>query len=264
MIYFSSSLVFGGSSAIDQPLKNSRIGYQSIGFGRTPVASSANPLHPATNANTVTTFEFWRPTAMPATWGVDAVTSVECDYVGIVGDIQGRSVSVEYSTDNVTWTEAIAFVPINRVAMGLFSSVSARYWRVLFDGSIPNVAVIYIGKSLAMQRSIYQGHTPITLSRTTQKINNVSDRGQYLGTSIIRTGVETSAEYRYLSASWYRANFDPFVRAARTRPFFFAWRPASFPNEVGYVWTNEDIAPENSGPRDFMSVSMSMTGIGVE
>lgn len=260
MIYISDSLVI---TAIT-PLRNSRIGYESITFGKTPVASSTEagfsalaPLYP-------TTYEYWKPSAMPATWAIDNGTEAMCDYAGVVGDIEGTTIQVQSSNDNSTWTTEVEGVATKKVAMFLFQPVGQRYWRIRFVNGAPKVSVIYIGLALTMQRSIYAGHTPITLSRQTEYSNNMSEGGQYLGRSIIRNGVTTGAAYQHLTADWYRANFDPFVKAARERPFFFAWRPDAYPEEVGFVWTSADIRPQNTGPRDFMAVSFNMTGIGVD
>ena len=243
-------------------LRHARIGWQNRAFGRTPTASSTANGFPAINATFPTTFEFWRPATLPATWTVDLGTAHPIDYVGIVGDFNGATVTVEHSPDGVTWTAADTRVGVTtRINMFLFAEVTRRYWRLSFSVAIPRLAVAYIGKALAMQRRIYQGHTPLTLSRETTLSNNVSEGGQYLGRSIIRRGAGTSASWSHLRADWYRSEFDPFVRAARTAPFFIGWRPETFPAELGFCWVGEDIAPENSGPRDFMSVEMSFRGL---
>ncbi len=65
-----------------------------------------------------------------------------------------------------------------------------------------------------------------------------------------------------MTARWYRDWFDPFVEAARRYPFFIAWNPLRFPDEVLYGWCNEDIQPTNQGRRDFMSVGFSVEAIG--
>lgn len=127
---------------------------------------------------------------------------------------------------------------------------------------MPRIAVVYAGKVLAMQRCIYGGHAPITMSRQTQLKQPMSRGGQFLGQSFRRLGVSTMADFQHLTAPWVRANFDPFIKAARKRPYFFAWRPQSYPTEVGYVWTPDDIAPSNTGQRDHMQVSWKMQGIG--
>jgi hypothetical protein len=260
MIYISDSLVL----STDTPLRNSRIGYDTITFGKTPIASSTEAGFSAIAPTYPTTYEYWKPSAMPATWAIDNTTEVVCDYAGVVGDIEGTTIQVQSSDDGTTWVTQVEGVATKKVAMFLFEELGARHWRLRFVNGSPKVSVIYIGKALHMQRSIYVGHSPITLSRATEYSNNLSETGQYLGRSIIRHGVQNSAGYQHLTASWYRQYFDPFVKAARERPFFFAWRPVQYPDEVGYVWTQGDIQPQNTGPRDFMSVSFNMTGIGVD
>jgi len=73
-----------------------------------------------------------------------------------------------------------------------------------------------------------------------------------------------SVGFRHLSFSWYKANFDPFVEKARVYPFFFAWRPEGYPDSVGYVWTNKDIAPVTMGIKDFVEVGFNMEGLAIE
>lgn len=242
-------------------LTHARIGYESIAYGKTPTASSAASGYPAIAATYPTTYEYWQPNTVPATWAIDNAVPVACDFVGLVGDFNGGTVDVQYSDDGSSWTTQVSGQITGRVTMFLFESVTARYWRIQVTNQIPSVSVVYIGKALAMQRRIYQGHSPLTLSRNTELTNNISEGGQYLGRSIVRQGVATDAAWSHLKADWYRSNFDPFVQSARTLPFFFAWRPSQFPQELGFVWTDGDVQPTNSGPKDYMSVSLNMRGI---
>lgn len=256
MIYIASGY------APTPDLNHARIGYQNLTFGKTPAASSSATGRPAIAATYPTTFEYWAPTALPATWAVDLGTAQAVDYCGIMGDLNGATVAVQSSPDNTTWTTRCTIGPTSdRVNMGLFEEVSARYWRLYITGFLPNIAVVYLGKALAMQRKIYHGHTPLTLSRITELSNNMSDTGQWIGRSIIRQGAQTSCDWAHLRADWYRANFDPFVEAAREAPFFIGWRPEQYPAELGFVWTNGDIKPQNTGPRDLMSVGVSFQGL---
>lgn len=243
-------------------LNHARIGYDNLAFGLTPAASTAAAGHPAISATYPTTFEYWEPTALPATWTVDFGTAKTVDFVGLVGDMNGGTIAIQSSTDNSTFTTQETRAGLtDRINMFLFAPVTARYWRLLVTVAIPRLAVAYIGETLAMQRKIYQGHTPLTLSRETELSNNVSEGGQYLGRSIIRKGASTTAEWQHLKSDWYRANFDPFVKSAREYPFFIGWRPQEFPQELGFVWVGGDIAPQNTGPRDFMSVGMTFRGL---
>jgi len=248
--------------APDPDLSHARIGYQNLAFGVTPIASTSAAGHPAIAATYPTTFEFWTPTALPATWTLDFGGAKTVDYLGMVGDMNGCTVALQSSTDNSTWTTQETRTGLtDRINLFFITPITARYWRLSITVAIPRLAVAYIGQALAMERKIYQGHTPLTLSRETELSNNISEGGQYLGRSIIRKGASTSAEWQHLKADWYRANFDPFVESAREYPFFIGWRPQQYPTELGFVWTGGDIAPENTGPRNFMSVGMSFRGL---
>jgi hypothetical protein len=260
MIYIQTGL------APDPDLNHARIGYENLAFGLTPTASSAATGHPAIAATYPTTYEFWQPTALPATWAVDLGSAKAVDYLGMVGDMEGCTVALQSSVETPmgegSWTTQETRTSLtDRINLFLIAPVTARFWRLSISVAIPRLAVIYIGQALAMQRKIYQGHTPLTLSRETELSNNMSEGGQYLGRSIIRKGASTSADWQHLKAAWYRANFDPFVKSAREHPFFIGWRPEQYPAELGFVWTGGDIAPDNSGPRDFMSVGMSFRGL---
>lgn len=243
-----------------------RIGYASIitagnlsgtaGITGYPLAAVVNPA----------TYERYTPVSMPATIQADAGAAVACDYVGIAAHNLGTlgcTVYVESSDDRLTWTERLSLTPADDTTiMGLFDSASARYWRVRVTGTTaPTIGVVYLGSMLTMQRTIYGGHTPLNLARVTAVRPSLSETGQWLGATQERKGFATSFAWKNLTAAWYRANFDPFVAInPRVKPFFIAWRPYSFPTEVGYCWATDDIKPSNMGMRDFMEVSMNVEG----
>lgn len=266
-VFISPDLLLG--EATEFPLTHARIGYRTLLRVDNISVSSAHPDHPGVNAVSVNTYQFWRPQSLPATLTVEVNEEEEVDYLGIARHtLAGCRVRLQSSVNGSDWvTHGEAHPDDNRALMLLIEPASARYWRVLIDrdgvGDMPEVGVVFIGKALAMQRMIYGGHSPITLSRQTTIRPNKSDTGQFLGFSVIRRGVATSASWRHLTASWYRSQFDPFVEYATQGkgPFFFAWRPATFPQEVAYVWTSDDIAPSNMGKKDLMEVSLSMTGL---
>ena len=113
-----------------------------------------------------------------------------------------------------------------------------------------------------MQRAIYGGHSPATLSRVTSVRPSLSETGQWLGATEVRSGYRSSYTWKHLTPSWYREHFDPFVaNNPRANPFFIAWRPDRYPDEVVYAWATNDIQPTNMGTgRGLMEVSMSVEG----
>lgn len=249
------------------PLTHARIGYKSICTIFNVSASSEAAGFPADAAVNPLTSEQWRPEAVPATWECIPDTAEDADYMGIAGHnlaTVSAVVSVEYTINGTDWVRLREFAPVeNTPLMFLFPSVTAVGWRLNIESSNgqPFIGVIYIGESLAMQRPIYGGHSPVTLSRVTDVFPVRSEAGQWIGRTIVRKGVSTEFSWNNLTAQWYRLFFDPFVKAARTTPFFIAWRPAKYPQEVGYCWTTGDIKPSNQGVRDYMSVTVPVEGL---
>lgn len=133
-------------------------------------------------------------------------------------------------------------------------------------GTAPaSAAVAYSGKLLVLQRRIYGGHTPFPMGRVVQVTNGRSEKGEYLGRIVMSEYKTTSITQQNLTAAWYRTYMDPFVEAAsRDTPFFFAWRPATYPNEVGYgALTGETPRPRNlDRKRGMMSIDLQVAGIG--
>lgn len=274
-------------------LKNARIGYSTITRGASIVASSEAAGHPASNLSNWLTYERWGADSTPQSASVaDARSPV--DYCGIashtISDISG-SVAVQYSTDaGQNWNTVAQATPAdNSPILILFSERRADAWRILVtgDGGAFEIGILYIGKALAMQRGAYSGVSPFSLSRKTKIRPMTSESGHFIGRSVIRRGHAAGIKWDNLTNAWYRNNFDPFVESAIEYPFFFAWRPyidaqepalildfvadeysvggdfVSETDDFGFVWTDGDITPDNTGPRDLMSVSISMSGLSV-
>jgi hypothetical protein len=94
------------------------------------------------------------------------------------------------------------------------------------------------------------------------KITNArSESGNFLGRIVINEMTETSVSMQNLTPDWYRSQLDPFIRASKETPFFFAWRPGDYPNEVGYAWITDDPQPSNQRSNGMMQIDFQMRGI---
>ena len=257
------------------PLTHARIGYDNFVPDATVTATSADTNYPADAVQRETTYEHWKPTSASnesLVFDQGASSVGAASYVGIAAHTlgtQNATIEIAHSDDNSTWTVIETLEPANNSAiMFIFAEVEVRYWRVrvVSADAAPEIGVVYIGSVLEMQRLIYGGHSPITLSRQTERRPTKSQKGQWLGVSIVRYGLQSSFNWRHLTAAWYRANFDPFVESARSKPFFIAWRPSKYPQEIAYGWLppNTDIQPSNMGIRDLMEVSMTVEGYADE
>ena len=258
MIYISSSLVT--SESLAQPLTHARIGWLNIitssgltgtdGLSGFPLSSILNPA----------TYERYKPNASTATINYDNGTPVSADYLGLQS-LGVSSVTIQASDDGVNYSTLSAATGVDDCSMFLFEQETHRYWRIILTGSNMQVVALKLGVALAMQRAIYAGHSPITLAPKSAVRPTMSEKGQFLGSSVQRLGLSTTFEWKNLKATWYRDNFDPFVQnIPKANPFFIAWRPASFPSEVAYAWASNDIVPSNTGVIDMMQVSMQVEG----
>lgn len=262
-VVISSSLVMSLVDPDAPDLTHARIGYEKL--SGTPSASSASSGFPASAANNALTYSFWKPETLPATWEIDFGSTQSMDYAGIAAHefgTKGNTVALEVWS-GTEWVEVDSTAPVDdKPIMFIFSELTISKARIVVSGgTVPRVGVVYTGMALVMERAIYGGHAPITLSDQTEYTTNASERGQWLGRSIKSNGVATSYQWANLTAAWYREYFDPFVKSARTQPFFIAWRPETFPEEVAYCFTGSNISPKNTGERDVMSVSMNAEGI---
>lgn len=179
-----------------------------------------------------------------------------------LGDTE-TTVKVQHSDDGNSWTDATSGVipdDKNEAILFLFGEVTKRYVRLKLTPTSgpPEIGVVYVGPVLQVQHSIYQGHMPVTLGRNANRISQVSSNGHYLGTVVTSEWYSFTADLSHLDAAWYRANMEPFVRAALSRPFFWAWRPGQYSNEVGLAWLTSPAKPQNTGPGNLMSVALEM------
>lgn len=269
--------------AAGTPLTHARIGYQTWTRDLTIAAVSAStedsegprdaPLRPDTGS-------FWEPTTLPATWTVDFGEDKTVNYVGLLGTFGSAEVSVQVDFQASVGSPASSFSIFGKAVtpdddaplIFLDTSRSARYMRVTLGNAgspaaaaeLPRLQVAYAGQVLKMARPVYGGVAPMPLSRDTVLTRNLSRGGQFLGQGFRRQGLNGALNWRHLTATWYRANFDPFVLQARRYPFFIAWRPETFEDDTAYAWTTEDIVPSNMGIRDFMQVTLNMHGIGID
>lgn len=256
-------------AALSYPLSHPRIGWRNIltDSGSTVSVSSESGGNVKENAYDGLTWDYWQATLLPATISVDAGEAAEVDYVGIASHTLGSTnctVDIQHSDNNSTWTTDQTVTPANdEPIMALFNASEHRYWRLrIYDGdSPPLLGVVNIGKVLEMQRRYYSGATPPPMARTATMLPTRSERGQFLGRSLRRTGISTKVSFENLTASWYRSQMEPFAEHALTGGYFYAWYPSKYPAEIAYVWTNEPIEPSNTGPGDFMSAGWDIMGV---
>lgn len=265
-------------------LNHGRIGYVNHAF----TASFGATSSPETAAaiSTPSTWERWQPIA----GGAQEITitfteNKTVNYIGLAGyDLAGSVINIAISQsatgDNFNTLaypqeyddqgeplplvvyEITNFVsPSKMVLLGDFSFTARRVKLIVTRTEPVSLGVVYLGEALALQRATRGGVTPAPLNQMTSYNTEFSAAGQILGRVINSEGVETKVSLRNLTDDWYRSDFQPFVKAAKTTPFFYLWNPRDYPNDCIYGVSSKDIAPTLQGGKKFMDVSFNIEGV---
>ena len=187
----------------------------------------------------------------------------EVDYIGIARhNLNQAGLTVEVKFNGVTVLTPRT-VTAEQSQLLLFNVAAPAEIQIIIAGATDpaRIAVLYIGKSIRLERNIYVGHTPITYGRSRKSINGLSENGQYLGQLVVRETLTTNVALQNLTPAWYRSTLDPFFAEKPRRPCFWAWRPEGYPDEVGYAWVEGDPMPVNQRSNGMMSVNWQFRGI---
>ncbi len=268
MIHISSSVVLG---PLGDPVdaRNPRIGWHNLATAENVSADEQAAGEPVVNIANPATYLRWRgTTTSEQSVQVSLIAAAEVNYFAIAKHNLGSSgatIQFQSSTDGSTWDNVTSPIVLNTdyVVIYEFDTVFAQYFRLLITpGSAPpSISVLYLGEILILQRRIYVGHTPLVYGRKTTVSNGRSESGEFLGRVLRRQFLESSVDLQNITPTWYRQYFEPFSEAATTQPFFWSWRPASYPNECGYAWLADDTKMSNQRSNGHVQCSFSMQGI---
>ena len=256
MIYFETDFV-GTTYDLEHP----RVLWNSICRRGTVAASTQATGFEAVNAATATTYDKWKPTALPATWtltfdGTESVSAVAIDTHTL--GTSGATVTVQEWTGSA-WADVVAGTPADDEPIAfLFARRSTDRIRISFTGpTVPSVAVIHCSDALELPQRVYGGApTPIDLALQTEFETNQTAQGQYTGRSISRVKNKNRFQIAHLRETYVRGTLFPFIKDARTYPYFLLERPYTRPTALSYRWMDGDIVPERMGILDMMRVDL--------
>lgn len=272
MLVISSSLVLAATSG-DQS-NNPVIGWHNLVATDNLTAGTEADGYPVTNlANPITApGARWKAndtTPQAVSVAIDTIEPV--DYIAIARHNLGSAgipVTVEGSVnDGADWFELVGETLLADDAPVIFRYEAQSLTNIrlaLGTGSAPaEIAVMYVGKLLVLQRRIYVGHVPIVFGRSASIVNGRSESGEFLGRIVTSEQLSTGVNLQNITPGWYRAEMDPFIVASKAAPFFFAWRPADYPLEVGFAWMTNDPQPQNQRANGMMQIQLEMAGIAL-
>lgn len=247
---------------------NAVIGYRSIATAASLAADTAALGFPALNLVNPATYLYWR--ASDATEQHIAITTGsadDLDFIAVAGhNLASASIPLTVEGhDGDDWFELVQQAMLSDDGPALFRFAPQPLTQIrlkLGEGIAPaQIAVLYAGKLLITERGIWQGQTPMPHGRVVRVTNGRAEAGAYLGRIITQEQTRTRVPLNLITPDFYRSDMHPFVLAARTAPFFFAWRPQTYPREVGYGWLAADPVPVNESPHGLVAVTLDVAGI---
>lgn len=265
------ALTLAASGNSDFPI----IGWQNLVSLTTLQVDEENPLYPTRNLANPATNQMWKSGST-----ADQYLTVlfggteEVDYIAVArhnlgtGQVQITVQGLPFGGNPAVdgdWTELVevSLLANDRPALWRFEPTDLIGVRLKLepDAVEPQAAVLYCGKLLVFERGVQAGHTPVPYARQRNIISPRSQSGEYLGRVIVGGGLTTSVSIIKLSAAWYRSVLDPFFAVAAETPFFWAWSPQSYPDEVGYVWLSNQPVPNPSDLVGNIDIQMQLEGL---
>jgi hypothetical protein len=122
------------------------------------------------------------------------------------------------------------------------------------------IAVIFVGYATVMDEGIQADHTPLPLAKTRKSVIGQSENGSFLGRIVLGEWVQSTATFANLESPWVRDELIPFLEYAAEYPFFYAWSPNTYPDEVAFAWMDGDPVP-SFDIDGYASISFDMKGV---
>ena len=232
----------------------------------TVTASTAASGYGAALAFNGDTFDAWKPTAVQAWLRIDFDAAQDVDYIAIGAHTAGESgatLTPQYWTGSAWVTfPGCAFSPANDDAiMWLVSKVNTLRIRVLVDTAICEIGVMKCGLVTQFpvnRHADYLGDVGFD-SRIVEYQDNYSVTGEKLGRTIRSDGLQFPFSVEYLPETWAETEW-PGLRdhCLGDDGLFVAPRPAQYPAECYFAWTQSRPRLERTYPNRIMSRTLSL------
>lgn len=264
MIVLSPAIVLGQSTLLtaDNPL----ICWQQLVTVSSIAATSEESGYPATNLANPATHLGWRATSTALQDLTVSSLSMPISYIAIAKHNLGSAqcpVQVDVADPTYRTVAGPVLLPDDTPAIFVFPEATPTDARLRIDtgSEAPRVSVLYCGNALQVERRIYANHTPLKYAREIDVMSGLSESGNFLGRIVTRERRAAPVKFSLIDPDWYRENFDPFLISAKESPFFFAWRPATYPREAGFAWLTNDPKPVPEPPSNLVGIELQLAGI---
>lgn len=205
------------------------------------LGASSAPGYPAINTLDPATWNSWRANTLANNFitytldGVQWVNSVAISSHTIFSS--GASLEIRISTDDVSYTPILSYTPTSdEDLIFMFKHVQASHVRIAFTGGMPNLGVVFSGRTLIFPCTPVDSYTPLHHSRRYTKQFTTSIKGQFLGNRVMGAGAQTDVQFPAIPRDFVDSTdflgFEKHYNQGGT--FFYAGWPNGKPQDMGY------------------------------
>lgn len=246
-----------------------RIGYENVGAGATVTATSTAAGFDPANLFDWKPYTYWQAAAGGTQRvTVTPATTPTVDYFAVAQHnlgTNGGTIQLQYSLDGGTnWLNAFAAIaPVGTETLWrTFAPITASLWRIEVTGATPSViAVVSFGRAYQPGRGMVSGFMPTILARESEIYSTSSEAGLFLGRSILRRHTKNTLTIEHMNLTEAYNYWQPFMKHAEKKPFFFSWLQEDWPLDVALVESDGEL-PSPSFSRPFaLTASIKMRGL---
>lgn len=244
-------------------MSNAIIAYDNLAEQALSItSSSARTGFAAASAFDWRTTTYWSPnsTAATHTLTVALPTAQPADYFAFYRHNLAScaaTIKLQYSTNSgSTWSNASATITPadNDCTLHLMTTRTATHWRIVVvtGNTTPcYLGIVAFGSRLTTYRGMPPGFVVPRHARKNKFLNSTTEGGQWAGRSLVARGAATTIEMRHVDRDWVRSDWEPFLRHAELKPFFFSWNHTAYPGDTVFAWLDGEL-PEMPVDGDFL------------
>jgi len=220
----------------------------------------------AANAIDGTTYDYWIPSSLPASFTVTLDSTTTASYAAVAAhDLGSTGNTLRVQTYNGSTYDTVATVtPTDDKPIFIaFTQQSATRWRLKVDGgSIPKIGVALVGDSIRFDSGILPSYTPLYMSEDVELLTSQTLNGQFVTNRVNRRGARTQVSLNILDRSFVEGTaFQDFRNHYNQgKPFFFASNPSELEDDVSYCWRQDggEIKPTFDSDGIFYKTALSL------
>lgn len=206
----------------------------------TLAASTETTDGAAANAIVEGTYNYWIPSALPATLQTTLASATLCNTMAVIAHNYGsKGATVFFEYFSGTWQTITSVTPTDdSPIMVIFNDTTATQWRIRITGStVPATGVVYLAARLIIPGGVKAPYTPIWQADRVELMHSGSLGGKLITNRAVKRGRDTMISLTSVTRTFAEVNLNAFrLKFNEGSPFLWASGPSIFPKDVGYCW----------------------------